>query len=587
MNRVQNWLVICIVLVGGMGAASASTDDGVGDRVINALELSQAGLQTLWFGHAEVGTADQLKFAHLHVSNTRASAYFEIYVGDQLRKSFASLDRDAFGNPLGYDRAKERADFQREVIEQQVAATLAAPSLSASEYAELVFGTSPEAVQQRQKLLEDAKQKVEVRKYIEPRMSLYTLNNKNILQSFDSETGAMRWARQVGPRAGYAMGIAANDAMVAVVSGNKVYCLEGDQGRVLWSRNCSSPPNAGPAMTHSHIFVPLIDGRVEAFNIAKDGLRSDFYVSHGRTSAAPLVTGRTVSWPTDRGHYNVAYFDQIGPIKYRIQANAPIVSTPAHLGRVLFVAAMDGYVYAIDEILGSIYWEFTTGSPISQSPLAVDDAVYFVTDNEELFKVDIKTGQTPQAWPKSIPGVHRLIGAANELIYGQDPAGNLVSFRADTGARVFSFHVGDGVHLLNALTDRIFVISHQGAIQCLRQTAQVHPQFHVPVSEAVSAGQEEGKKPVRKAKQLDKEVRNPFETKEELTQDPFAASEPVHENPFVVEAAGEVNPFQLEKAAGSEKPSESDQSEAGDKKSTDEESKKPEADPEDPFSGGN
>ena len=264
--------------------------------------------------------------------------------------------------------------------------------------------------------------------------------------------------------------------------------------------------------------------------------------------AQPLITGRTVSWPTDKGHYNVAYFDRIGPIKYRIRANGPIVATPAKLGRVLFFSAMDGYVYAIDEVVGSIFWEYSTGSSISQSPLAVDDSVYFVTDNEELFKVDSKSGTKPVGWPKSIPNIHRLIGAANELVYAQDPSGNLVGIRADTGAKAFSFFVGDGLHLINSQTDRVFLVSHSGAIQCLRQTKQVHPQFHVPVSESIT-GDEQPKKPQRRATKLDEQIRNPFESKEELSQDPFIATEPVYDNPFLVTPEGEVNPFQLDEGA--------------------------------------
>ncbi len=583
MKRTWTCLLLCIsactLLMAGLSQLLAA--DGGGDGAINSVELSRAGLQKMWTSQAELSSSDQLKFVQLHVSNTRAAVFFEIHVGEEVRKSFASLDRDAFGNRLGYERAKELADLQREIIEQQVAASLADKKLSQVEYSDIVYGTSNEAVTKRQELLEAAKQKVEVHKYVEPRMTLYTLNGKNVLQAFDAETGDVRWSRQVGSRDGYAMGLAANDAMVAVVSGTKVYCLEADQGRILWSHSCDGPPNAAPAMSHTHIFVPLMDGRLEAFNIAKDGIGSEYYVSHGRISAQPLVTGRTVSWPTDKGHYNVAYFDRIGAIRYRVRANGSIVATPAKLGRVLFFTAMDGYIYAIDEVLGSIYWEFSTGSSISQSPLAVDDAIYFVTDNEELYKVDSKTGETPASWPKSISRIHRLIGAANEFVYAQDSSGNLVTIRADTGSRVSSIYVGDGVHLLNGQSDRIFLVSNSGAIQCLRQINQVHPKFNVPVSETIAGGDPDSK-PKRRATKFNEQIRNPFETKEELNQDPFIASEPVYDNPFLVATEGEVDPFILEEKATKDQPTEKTPANA----TVPEIEEKPPADPEDPFGGG-
>jgi hypothetical protein len=208
---------------------------------------------------------DRVDFALLHVSNTRATVYFEIFVGDNLRRSLASLDRDALGNPLGYERAKELADLQREIVEQEVVASLADKNMPQAEFAELAMSTSPEAVQKRREFLEKANQKVEVRKYVEPRMTLYLLNGQNVLQAFDAESGEVRWSTQVGPRNGYSMGIAANDAMAAVVVGQRVFCLDADQGRILWSHMCDAPVSAGPAMSHTDIFVPLMDGRLESF----------------------------------------------------------------------------------------------------------------------------------------------------------------------------------------------------------------------------------------------------------------------------------------------------------------------------------
>jgi outer membrane protein assembly factor BamB len=583
-----NRLVVAQVFLGMVVAASPISGRDVGlDGPTGTADLAQAGLQQMWRSHAEVSGSDQLRFAELHVSNTRATVFFEILVGDQVRHSIASLDRDSLGNPLGFERAQEQAELQREIIEQQVAATLADKSLSLEAFMNLVQGTSPEAVQQRQELLEKANQKVTVRKYVEPRMTLYTLNGQNVLQAFNAETGELRWTRQVGPRSGYSIGVAANDAMVAVVNGGSLYCLDADQGRILWHHRCDGPPNAPPAMSHKHIFVPLMDGRVEAFDIAADGIVSEYYVSYGRINASPLVTGRTVSWPTDQGYYNVAYFEEIGPIKYRVRALESIMAAPARLGRIFFIGAMDGYVYAVDEILGSIYWEFSTGSSISQSPLAVGEGVYVVTDNQELFKLEAHSGISSPNWPRSIKGIHRLIGAANQFIYAQDVTGNLVVLRADNGSIVHRLYVGDGIHLLNAQTDRIFLVSRSGDIQCLRQINQIHPQFHVPVSESIaSSGGDQA--PPRRATPVEEGAANPFETKEALSQNPFLVDEPVYDNPFVVESGGEVNPFAIE-PGGQEKTGEQNVEPTDDPFADGqkpEQQEAPPSDSDDPFNSG-
>lgn len=592
MNRsnfrslIRGLFISGIVLTLTVQAALA---DNPRDGVLDPVALSRAGLMRVWNSQAEIGAADSVKHAILHVSNTRASVFFEIYVGNELRKSFATLDRDALGNRLGYERAKELADLEREITEQEVAGALADAKLSQAEFAELTLGTSPEAIQMRQALLEKNQKKVEVRKYVEPRMTLYVLSSRNYLQAFDAETGNLRWSAQVGPPSSAGFGIAANDAMVSVVNGLRIYCFEANQGRELWNRRCKGAPNAPPAMSHSHIFVPLMDGRVEAFNIETDGIQSDFYVSHGAVSAAPLVSGRTVSWPTNVGHYNVAYFDQIGSIKYRIHANASIVCTPARLGRVLFVVGMDGYVYAVDEVLGTIYWEYSTGSSIRESPLAVGDNVYVTTDNEELYKIDSKTGLLSAGWPKTVSGIRRLLGASEPYIYGEDSASNLVVIRAENGGIEYSIPIGRGTNLLNSQTDRIYLITSTGSIQCLRQNSRPHPVFHVPVSEAIATMESSGTVPqqtwrTRKAQKLDETIRNPFETKEELSQDPFSASEPVYDNPFMEKSAGEVNPFELDTdGAPPAEPAAKSNQPPGDAKPADAPQPKPS---DDPFGGG-
>jgi hypothetical protein len=71
------------------------------------------------------------------------------------------------------------------------------------------------------------------------------------------------------------------------------------------------------------------------------------------------------------------------------------------------------------------------------------------------------------------------------------------------------------------------------------------------VSESIAAMETSGTVPAEtwrtsKAAKLDESIRNPFETKEELSQDPFVATEPVYDNPFLEETAGEVNPFELD-----------------------------------------
>jgi outer membrane protein assembly factor BamB len=570
------WFAVCTVVA--FGSPTFATD-----RLIDSQQLTQAGLERMWIGQAEVGSSrDEVRFNVLHVNNSRAIAYFEIYDGEQMVRSIASLDRDALGNPLGDQRAEQRAQLLSEQLEKQIVATILDKQTPRAEFDLIVFGETPEAFEKRRQILAEAHRTIQVRKYVQPRMTLYTLNSKNVLQAFDAETGLVHWTRQIGDRAQPGVGIAANDAMVAVVIGTRVYCVEAQQGRVLWSHTCPGTPTAPPAMSHSHIFVPMLNGSLEAFPFETNGAGSRNYVSFGQINAQPIVTGRTVSWGTERGFYNVAYYHRVGSIRTRIKTNGPITAPAAKLGRVLFIPSMDGYVYAVDELLGSIYWEFATGSSISKQPLAVNDAVYFVTDNAKLTKVDARTGLLAEGWPQFVSGIERLCGASADYLYAIDSANQLVALRHDTGATAFTLPVATNVALLNSQTDRLFVIARDGTIQCLRQANQVHPHFHVPVSEEITGG-------TLKAQRLPAtsptdaraaEAENPFAAIDVATEDPFAAVEPVHENPFVTgtEKAGEVNPFEVDSST------QDDSQPADDNPDAAEPEPKP-ADESDPFGG--
>src|SRR5690606_29701649 len=53
---------------------------------------------------------------------------------------------------------------------------------------------------------------------------------------------------------------------------------------------------------------------------------------------------------------------------------------------------LDGYVYCSDEIKGNMLWRYSTGDSISQSPVAVGDTVYVVTNEGRLHAIDYASG---------------------------------------------------------------------------------------------------------------------------------------------------------------------------------------------------
>ena len=59
---------------------------------------------------------------------------------------------------------------------------------------------------------------------------------------------------------------AANEEYVAVVNGSMLYVLDRVGGSVRWQRRLRGAPGAGPALSETQVFVPMIDGMVEAYS---------------------------------------------------------------------------------------------------------------------------------------------------------------------------------------------------------------------------------------------------------------------------------------------------------------------------------
>ena len=235
---------------------------------------------------------------------------------------------------------------------------------------------------------------------------------------------------------------------------------------------------------------------------------------------------------------------------------------------------------------GSVYWEYSTGTPLTQQPLAVNNGLYVVTENEKLIKIDARSGAADATWPASVPGIRQLVGANGQWVYAISSTGQLVGLRQDSGRQDFAVDVDAGVKFLNFKTDRIFLASEQGILQCLRHQADMHPWFIIPVSESISGepkAEADAPRTKSAAARVPSEGANPFDAAADLAQDPFTATEPVRDNPFITPSQGKVNPFETPSETPSQPPAAPD---AADPFGMPEQKKDAPSEGADPFGGG-
>ncbi len=410
--------------------------------------------------------------------------------------------------------------------------------------------------------------------------TLFVQTDRGVLHTIDAETGQTLWLKEVGRRDFPSLRPAASADMVAVINGSTLYILHRTTGRLLWERSVEGVPGAGPAISERRAYVPLTDGmvlayrleaivdpaiemgllnpqsqedakelqkrRIEGLRLQQDRVPPLACQSFGRAMVQPLVIREnlgeeSVAWPTDRGYLFVGRIDRTAEdwfeMLYKLETSADITARPTFLpaataeptdSGVLFVPSQDGFLHAIREQDGTPMWRFSTGEPVVEPAVPIGDKVYVTTQLGGMYCLAVPTGQ--QIW--WTPGIMRFIAAGKDRVYGEDRSGNVVVLHAQTGGRLDVIPAaGSKIKVMNFFTDRIYLASETGLIQCFHEVELDKPILHRPKP----APKQEKPKP-KKAKEAQPkapEGSNPFATGGAAASTPAAAAP----------AAGGTDPF--------------------------------------------
>jgi outer membrane protein assembly factor BamB len=360
---------------------------------------------------------------------------------------------------------------------------------------------------------------------------LYAVTDSGLVTALEAETGRALWSKQLGRPGVSAFGPAANDEYLGVVSGAKMYLLERETGRIEWSRDLGSAPSSGPALSNKYAYVALVTGRIEGYQLDDPAAQPWYYQSKGRTYLRPTTTGSVVSWPTAEGYLYVSKADDPG-VRFRLETNADIVTSPAERAPYLYVASLDGYLYCMNETTGVEKWRYSTGYEIMSSPALVGDHAYVASMEPVLHCLDTITGQ--RLW--AVAGASHFGAEGKTRVYASDRYGNLIVIDAQTGALLGRLQTAEGLEtMVNDQTDRVFLVNDRGLVQCLREIGAEEPTlYRKPVEPATPPAADEAA-PEDEAVPEDEE--NFFATGE--------PAEPVEEPAEEAEAAEEDNPFGL------------------------------------------
>lgn len=416
-----------------------------------AQQLESVGLKQQWFSHSGVAAGGKLADWYLDIDENKGTTYFEI-TGGNYSETISENDLGPNGKRMGIDFGLEMANIKAEVMA-----------------ARLKSDTGQDV-------------KVSVNQYTLPKSTLYTQTDTGIVRSIDAETGKTRWSVNVGVGTTESLGVVGSGDHVAVLKGSLVYCLNSETGGILWSHRSESAASAPPQIDDGEIYVPLINGRVERFNIEEEGFNTVSFVSGGAgaTTSRPAISTNSLCWSNYSGTVSVAArSSDRGMPGFQLNAGGPVFGVPQYKDGVYFVTSIDSYVYALSEDRGSLIWENSTGFEVTQAPFLVGNHVYVINDLNQLARFDAKTGQISAHWQKPRPGIGTFVGASEKKIYTVDKIGQMKVLDQDTGTVTGSASFGDvSLILPNTKNDRIYILNKSGTIRCFREVNSVKPFFH-------------------------------------------------------------------------------------------------------------
>jgi outer membrane protein assembly factor BamB len=343
-----------------------------------------------------------------------------------------------------------------------------------------------------------------------------------MVDCLDAETGIRKWTTRVAQRDYPSLAPAANDQFVVVVHGSKLYNLRLADGKIVWTETLDNLPGAGPAITDKYVIVPMVNGKVVAFELEPTPISFKpawNYRSDGRALIPPMVTASHVTWSTDKG---MVYWASVHNLKleYRLKLRDGIEAPMAYHTPYFYACCLDGYIHALDDRTGNPAWKFSSGAPFNHPPIAIDGKVYALPNTGGMFCLDGETGR--EIW--FAPGVRDFLSASPDRIYGTDRSGQLCIVDGKSGSRLGQLSLDPTlIKVANSQTDRIYLVSAGGLVQCLRESERNEPVVYkqpslsheapakTPKKEATPPGEEDSPTMPADAPTEEAPAANPFD----------------------------------------------------------------------------
>lgn len=246
---------------------------------------------------------------------------------------------------------------------------------------------------------------------------------------------------------------------------DKVTALNATSGTPAWefpTDNNNFTTFADPVLADGMLYVGGYDNVFYALNPANGTQAWSTATAASKYIASPLADGERI-YAANADHQLYA-LDLTGSLLWTFGTSHPLWGTPALDDGVLYVGALNHFMYAVDAASGEELWSSDTGGTLVSGPLLNEGVLYTGTFNSEVLALNAEGGEvlwrfTTDGWVWGTPALYDgqlLVGDLSGILYSLDPATGRENWRLDTGGSITGTPLGQG--------DNLYVINEAGRV---------------------------------------------------------------------------------------------------------------------------
>ena len=424
----------------------------VSSAQVTQTDAQMMGLEIAWRGQLQLPRAGRgLVSAEVWADSSKSTQYAVVELPDRtLRVSAAMMGKKG---PIGIEEAKK-------LVSAQAARALGKP---------------------------DGFQVAEV---TVPDLKLIIATSDGLVQALDAESGRLLWATPCGRSRAPAQAATFSKAGVSIIHGTNYYLLDWETGKQKLVKPLGNATSKVITSAGNTALVCDLRGRIQSISLGDTELPPYQYVIDGNPSGAvaALKDESFMGIASDRGYINVFQRTDQGPRAYiRFEADAPIGHCFASANNAFYVGSYSGTLtkFTAESRLGNMQWSFRVPGVLEAAPLIVGEHVYIACQDGSFYAISDSDGELE--WSSSILRARAPLALLGDEILLSTNSGEVAAIEIETGRLIAKSAAGKaGKAITNSATDRLYLVSRNGSIQCLRKKGAILPTITMP-----SAAQEE------------------------------------------------------------------------------------------------